>query len=123
MQLRHFRNLADQELEIPPEGVAIIGENAQGKSNFLESVYYLETFRSFRSARDDEVLAFGQDVFRVAANLEGEGVPSTNLTAAYQRSAKRKKVTVDGAEPERLADAVGRMAAVVFSPGDVAVVS
>jgi DNA replication and repair protein RecF len=123
MQIRNFRNLSAQELEIPPEGVAIIGENAQGKSNFLESVYYLETFRSFRSARDEEVLAFGEDVFRVAANLEGDAGRSTQLSAAYQRSGKRKKVTVDGAEPERLGDAVGKMAAVVFSPGDVAVIS
>jgi DNA replication and repair protein RecF len=110
-------------LEIPEQGVAIIGENAQGKSNFLESVYYLETFRSFRSARDEEVLAFGEDVFRVTGKLEGDEGASTEVTAAYQRAGRHKKVTVNGTEPEKLADAVGRMAAVVFSPGDVSVVS
>jgi DNA replication and repair protein RecF len=122
MHIRHFRNLADQELEVPPEGVAIVGENAQGKTNFLEAIYYLEIFRSLRGARDEEVLAFGADVFRVAATLEGEGA-STAIAAAFQRKGKRKKVTVDGREPERLGDAVGRVAAVVFSPADVAIVS
>jgi DNA replication and repair protein RecF len=122
MRIRHFRNLVEQELEVPREGVAIVGENAQGKTNFLEAIYYLETFRSFRGARDEEVVAFGQDVFRVAATLEGERA-TTELSAAFQRRGKRKKVTVDAAEPDRLGDAVGQVAAVVFSPADVSIVS
>jgi DNA replication and repair protein RecF len=122
VRIRHFRNLAVQELEVPPEGVAIVGENAQGKTNFLESIYYLETFRSFRGARDEEALAFGEDVFRVGAALQDDrGV--VELSAAFQRQGKRKKVTVNGNEPDRFADAVGRVAAVVFSPADVSVVS
>ena len=107
---------------MPSEGVAIIGENAQGKTNFLESIYYLETFRSFRGARDEEVLSFGEDVFRVGGTLRGEH-GSTELSAAFQRQGKRKKVTVNGSEAERLADAVGQVAVVVFSPSDVSVVS
>jgi DNA replication and repair protein RecF len=122
MRIRHFRNLQQQELDVPPEGVAIVGENAQGKTNFLEAVYYLETFRSFRGTHDEDVLAFGADVFRVVGSLEGEG-GSTEVAAAFQRSGKRKKVTVNGDEPERLGDSVGRVAAVVFSPSDVSIVS
>ena len=38
LTLRHFRNLRDQDLELPPEGVALIGDNAQGKSNLLEAI-------------------------------------------------------------------------------------
>lgn len=123
--LRHFRNLGSQDLEFPPEGVAIIGDNAQGKSNLLEAIYYLETFRSFRGARDDRLVTFGQDAFRVAGRMEG-GEPDTvplEVTAAFQRTGKRKKVTVDGAEPERMGDALGRLAAVIFSPSDVELVS
>ena len=59
--IRHFRNLAVQELEIPSEGLALIGENAQGKSNFLEAIYYLETFRSFRGAPDEHLVGVGQE--------------------------------------------------------------
>jgi DNA replication and repair protein RecF len=124
LRIRHFRNLGVQDLELPPEGVALVGDNAQGKSNLLEAIYYLETFRSFRGARDDQLLAFGADVFRVEAGVEGEddGLPST-VAAAFQKKGRRKKVTVDGAEPDRIADALGRLGAVVFSPADVAVVN
>lgn len=124
VKLRHFRNLGIQDLEVPPGGVALVGDNAQGKSNFLEAIYYLETFRSFRGARDDQLVAFGEPVFRVAATLEEAGShPTREVAAAFQRKGKSKKVTVDGAEPDRLADGLGQLSAIVFSPADVAVVS
>lgn len=119
--LRHFRNLAIQNLEIPPEGLALIGENGQGKSNFLEALYYLEAFRSFRGAPDEQLVAAGEQAFRVSTVLEGVG--KRRVSAAYQPRGKRKKVTVDGAEPVRLRDALGAIGAVIFSPTDVALVS
>lgn len=125
LTLRHFRNLGAQDLELPPEGVAIIGNNAQGKSNLLEAIYYLETFRSFRGARDEQLLAFGEGVFRVAGALESqeEGARALQVAAAFEKKGKRKKVSVDGVEPERVSDGLGRLAAVIFSPSDVELVS
>lgn len=124
LHLRHFRNLAVQQLDLPAEGVAIVGENAQGKTNLLEAIYYLETFRSFRGTRDDRLVAFGMDVFRVVGALEGDGeAESVEVTAAFQIQGKRKKVTVNGREPGRLGDGLGRLAAVVFSPADARLVS
>lgn len=131
IEIRHFRNLGCQELEVPPEGMAVVGANAQGKSNFLEAIYYLETFRSFRGARDDQLVAFGQEAFHLRAALardasekrRGVGDPAPEITAAFQRTGRRKKVTRDGVEADRLGDALGTLAAVVFSPSDVAIVT
>lgn len=121
VSIRGFRNLSSQDLEIPPEGLALVGDNAQGKSNFLEAIYYLETFRSFRGAPDEQIVALGEEVFRVVGSVGGEA--SRKVSAAYQRRGRRKKVTVDGVEPERLGDALGTLAAVLFSPADVVLVS
>lgn len=139
LKIRHFRNLGIQDLRFPSEGAAILGENAQGKSNLLEAIYYLETFRSFRGARDDQLLAFGEDVFRVAGTLEsseapdgapsadcggsGDGESGMEVAAAFQGRGRKKKVTVGGVESERIGDALGRLAAVVFSPSDVEIVT
>jgi len=122
LSLRRFRNLASHDLEIPREGLALVGENAQGKSNFLEAIYYLETFRSFRGARDEQLVGFDEDVFRIVGTL-GEGTESEEVAAAYQRTGRKKKVTLDGEEPDRLTDAIGHVAAVLFSPADVSIVS
>jgi len=126
LSLRHFRNLGIQDLTVPPQGIALVGENAQGKSNLLEAIYYLETFRSFRGARDDQLLAFGEDVFRLVGHLSpdvGEPEGDKTVTAAFQRRGKEKKVTVNGDVQERLGDAIGRVGAVIFSPADVALVN
>jgi DNA replication and repair protein RecF len=122
LHLRHFRNLGFQDLDLPPSGVAIVGENGQGKSNLIEAIYYLETLRSFRGARDAELIGFGEEVFRVEGALEG-AIGERRIAAAFSKRPKRKKVTVDGAEAERLGSAIGGVAAVVFSPADVTVVS
>ena len=125
LQLRHFRNLGIQDLEFPPEGAAIVGDNAQGKSNLLEAIYFLETFRSFRGARDDQLVEFGEDVFRLVGALTApdEEVDETEVAAAFQRSGRRKKVTIDGIEADRIGDALGHLGAVIFSPADIAVVA
>jgi DNA replication and repair protein RecF len=126
LTVRHFRNLRNQDLELPPEGVALIGDNAQGKSNFLEAIYYLETLRSFRGARDDQLVAFGADLFRVSATTDvdaSEERHGVEVAAAYQRKDKRKKVSINGMEPDRLSEALGRLSAVIFSPIDLELVS
>lgn len=123
--LRHFRNLHNQELELPPEGVALIGDNAQGKSNFLEAIYYLETLRSFRGARDEQMVAFDADVFRVVARTDGtdDDAADAEIAVAFQRTGKKKKVSIDGAVPDRISDGLGQLSAVIFSPVDVELVS
>lgn len=146
LTLRGFRNLGTQELAFPPGGAAIVGENAQGKSNLLEAIYYLETFRSFRGAADSQLVAFDGEVFRVEAGLDvaglaeasqseaslgqarpglvaGYSAPSvTSVAAAYDRPNKKKRVTLDGQVASSLTSALGHLGAVVFSPADIAMV-
>ncbi|CAN5754721.1 DNA replication/repair protein RecF [soil metagenome] len=122
LHLRNFRNFQEQHLEIPDAGLALVGDNGQGKTNMLEAIYYLQIFRSFRGAPDEQLVRFGEDVFRVVGHVRSSG--STRVvTAAYDRRARVKKVTVNGEELPRLSDAIGRAAAVIFSPADVAIVA
>jgi DNA replication and repair protein RecF len=123
LRLTSFRNFVDQRLEIPREGVAIVGDNGQGKTNLLEAIYYLEIFRSFRGAPDEQLVRFGDEVFRVDGRMAGDDVEPVRVTAAFQRRGRRKKITLDGAEPPRLGDAIGRVGAVIFSPSDVTIVA
>lgn len=122
LRITHFRNFADQRLEIPAEGMAVVGDNGQGKTNLLEAIYYLEIFRSFRGAPDEQLVRFGSEVFRVEGRVV-DGGRESRVAAAYDRRQRKKKVTVDGVEPPRIGDALGRVGVVVFSPSDVEVVS
>ncbi|HEX8244413.1 MAG TPA: DNA replication/repair protein RecF [Longimicrobium sp.] len=123
LHLRNWRNFSEQVVEIPPEGAAIIGDNGQGKTNLLEAVYYLEIFRSFRGAPDEQLVRFGEEVFRLEGALRDPAGGERVIAAAFERRRRKKKVTVNGAEPERLGDALGLVGAVIFSPSDVELVA
>lgn len=114
---RNYRNFGELRLELPEAGAMIIGPNGSGKTNLLEAIYYLEIFRSFRGARDSELVRFGEDVFRIEGAVR-EGEATEELAAAYQKTGRRKKVEVDGGEADRIADALGALGAVVLSLED-----
>ena len=117
LTLRNFRNIASLDIELPETGLVIIGGNGQGKTNLLEAIYYLVLFRSFRGAKDRELVRFGTSGFFVA------GSASARVTAGYEVAGQKKKVTVDRAPVPRMGAAVGRVLAVPFSPADREIVA
>jgi DNA replication and repair protein RecF len=121
LALRDFRNLARLDLAFPAAGVVVIGDNGQGKSNLLEAIYYLHLLRSVRGARDVDVARFGAPGFHIAARTDG-GV-NHEISAGFERQGRRKRVKLDGAEPQRLSDALGALPCVLFSPADVELVA
>ncbi len=124
LRLRDFRNFSELELSFPDDGVAIIGENGAGKTNLLEAIYYLEIFRSFRGAPDEQLVRFDAAAFHLRGRFEDTATGAVQeVTAGYESKGRRKKVTVNGNEPERMSEAIGHVGAVVFSPSDVTIVA
>jgi len=123
LRLRQFRNFAELELHFPAAGVAIIGNNGSGKTNLLESLYYLEIFRSFRGAPDEQLVRFGAEAFHVRGIFEDTAGDTFEIAAGYEPRTRAKRVTVNDAVPERLADAVGRVRVVAFAPSDLTLVT
>lgn len=122
LSIRDFRNFESLDAEIPSSGLAIVGENGHGKTNFLEAVSYLGLLRSFRSARDADVLRFGAAAFNVRASLTA---PSRfhAVSVGYERTSRRKRVSLDGVEQDRLSRALGALPSVTFAPSDVSLVA
>jgi DNA replication and repair protein RecF len=136
IEARDFRNLEHVELTLPPEGLVVIGDNGQGKTNFLEAIAYLHVLRSTRGARDAEVVRFGAAGFSVRGDAirhgdaveradgdeESSAVADRRVIVGFERASRRKRVTLDGHIPERLSDALGAIPSVTFSPIDVELV-
>lgn len=121
ISIRDFRNLSRVDMEPPAEGLVLVGENGEGKTNFLEAIQYLQLLRSFRGALDRDLVTFGQAGFHLAAELME--APVHRVSVGFERAGRRKKVTLDSVEPPRLSGALGTFPAVVFSPHDVALVA
>src|SRR5262245_1108327 len=121
LSVRDFRNVERLELEPPAEGLVLVGENGQGKTNVLEAIYYLELLRSVRGARDVDVVRFGADGFHLGARVESDR--AAEVAVGFERAGRRKRVRIDGVVIDRLSDALGALPAVMFSPGDVELVA
>jgi len=96
------------------------GFNAQGKTNLLESIYYLATTHSHRSNKDQELLRWGSQylhlkgcIFRNNRKLE--------LEINFQESGE-KIIKVAGIKKTRLPDYLGSLSVVLFSPEDLKIV-
>jgi DNA replication and repair protein RecF len=116
--VRSFRNLADATLELPPDGLALLGSNGHGKTNLLEALAYPVLFRSLRGSRDRDVARFGGPGFHVAVTRD-DGV---EIATTWDAATAGKRVTVAGEEQGRITDALGAWLAVTFLPGDLALV-
>ena len=72
LSLKNFRNIASLEITPSPGINVIYGENAQGKTNILESLYYLSLLSSFRAARDRELIRIGEEAAALDAAVFSE---------------------------------------------------
>ncbi len=120
ISIRDFRNIERADIAIPPDGIALVGDNGHGKTNFLEAIAYLALLRSMRGVRDRDLARFGAAAFHVAA--ESRGTTVQRVSAGAERTGK-KRVTLDGVETPRLTDALGALPSVCFSPADIALVA
>lgn len=121
LAVRDYRNLAHVDVTPPPDGLVVIGENGQGKTNLLESIHYLQILRSARGARDQDLVRFGTDTFHIAATVETD--TCHEIGVGFDRQQKRKRARIDGVVPERLSNALGALPSVMFSPADVELIA
>jgi DNA replication and repair protein RecF len=119
---RDYRNFARLDVAVPPAGLVVIGENGHGKTNLLEAVAYLGLLRSFRGARDADVVRFGAPAFHVRGTLAPPMAHDT-VSVGYERATRKKRAALDGVEQPRLTNALGALPSVAFSPADVALVA
>jgi DNA replication and repair protein RecF len=119
--IRNFRNLERVDLELPPDGAVIVGDNGHGKTNLLEAVYYLQILRSIRDARDQDLTRFDATGFHISAHADTP--QECEISVGFDRGVKRKKVSIDGTEVRRLSDALGALPSVKFSPRDLELVT
>ncbi len=120
ISIRDFRNIERADLTIPPDGIALVGDNGQGKTNFLEAIAYLELLRSMRGVRDRDLTRFGATAFHISAASTGTAVNRVGI--GVERTGK-KRIMLDGVDTPRLTDALGALPSVCFSPADIALIA
>jgi len=136
LSLTNFRNYARLEIDLPARISLLQGENAQGKTNFLEAIYYLATTRSPLAPADRQLISWAADDEVIPyAHLEGTytrgGEDHTlEMTLVKERQPDgepaamifRRQIRLDGVN-RRALDVVGKLNVVLFLPEDVTLVA
>ena len=118
LQIRNFRNYAEEAFRFEPGVNLIVGDNAQGKTNLLEAISYLGSGKSFRAMKTGEMVRFGSDF----AELSG-------FACSQERCQSLRWVLFSGSRPRQLwrngvkkktaADVAGVLPTVLFCPEDL----
>lgn len=122
LQLRNFRNLHHVDASFAP-GINIIhGLNAQGKTNLLEAIYLLVTGRSFRTTNDSEMIPWHLSDYdgTLIRAMISKAAGDERLAVFF--NGREKRVLVDQKPVSRLAQLIGRLNAVLFTPSDLLLV-
>ncbi len=118
--LRQFRNYLEEKIEWHPDLNIICGANAQGKSNLVEALCYISCGSSYREAKDQEMLGFGQDFFYLEGLVE-KGSLKRTLSVGFGAD-KKKLWRLDGQPQKKLSQILGVWHTVLFSPEDLQLV-
>ena len=116
IELYNFRNVEQQTVEFD-NGINVLhGENAQGKTNLLEAIYYISLGKSFRTTHENEIIRFGEEYASISLDYESEERVQ-NITMRFSDNVRqRKNVTHNGVKITKLSELVGSFRAVLFSP-------
>lgn len=114
--LHDFRNYADLYVKLNPKMNILMGANAQGKTNFLESIVYMSLTRSHRIRDDKGLIRYGTDFADIRCTIDGYSA-ARKLEAVL--SGRGKNLLVMGQPVKRASDFIGQLNAVLFSPDDL----
>lgn len=118
LKLFHFRNLTDQVIDFPKGVTLILGDNGQGKTNLVEAISLLATTKSFRTSNQRELIRWGETEGSVFADINTSlGIQTLGITL---QGNSRAALVNNEASP--MADFVGRLVCVSFSPTDISLV-
>ena len=110
-----FRNLADAEITTIAQDIFLVGENGQGKSNFLEAVYLCSYASSFRGASDKELVQNSKTECSVHANIEN----SIHETIQINLVNDKKTIIIDGKSTKDRKNLLSIAPAIVFCHEDM----
>lgn len=118
----HYRNLDEISFESNPNINCIIGQNGVGKTNILDSIYYLAFCKSNVLNNDALNVKYGEDSFLLKGSFENEN-NSFQINCAYQSKDKEKIITCNDKKYTKFSDHIGLIPLIFISPADMLLIN
>ena len=114
IKVRNFRNITEADVSFERGVNILVGENAQGKTNLLEAIFYASVGKSFRAAHAAEIIRFGESMAEIDIDFN-DGVRDQNINMKIIRD-RQRKVEKNHVRIDKMSDIVGSFRAVLFCP-------
>ena len=119
LSIKQFRNYHNIEIDFNPKLNVFVGRNAQGKTNLLESIYFLALTRSHRTKTDKNLIQFEEEQLQVSGILQKK---TASIPLEIDLTQKGRITKVNYLKQARLSDYIGHMNVVLFAPEDLQLV-
>ena len=119
LQIKNFRNYKEAHLTFDKNLVIFLGENAQGKTNLLESIFVLSMTRSHRTTQEQELIGWDEENAYIKGFVQKK---HATVPLEILLTKKGRKTKVNHIEQKKLSSYVGQMNVILFAPEDLSLV-
>ena len=115
LKIKNFRNYKYQELNFNKRINIFYGNNAQGKTNIIESIFLCAIGKSFRTNKDKELINFDEDFLNIEINYkksDRNGKIKINIS-------EKKDIYLNDIKAKKLSELIGKINVVLFTPDDI----
>ncbi len=120
VNLKSFRNYQALEIELG-EGVNIFyGQNAQGKTNIIESIYMASTGKSHRTQKDSELIMWNCENSKIKIHYQKEN--DEKAVEIYLNKNLKKQIKLNGVKISKIGELIGNLNTVIFSPDHMKII-
>lgn len=120
LELSNFRNYKELNMEFSKGTNILYGDNAQGKTNILESIYFASTSKSHKGSKDRDVINFGERESHIKAIVIKNDCPVR--IDIHLRKNKAKGIAINGIAIKKASELFGLLNVVLFSPEDLSLI-
>lgn len=116
LKIKNFRNYQTAEIDFHPGLNIFLGQNAQGKTNILEAIYFLALTRSHRTRSDKDLIHFQEQNLKISGLVERQ---AGKLHLDIELTQKGRITKVNHLKQAKLSDYIGSVNVVLFAPEDL----
>lgn len=120
LELNNFRNISKENFEFKKNINIFIGNNAQGKTNILESIYFLAITRSHRTHNELNLIK-NEELYTKVSGVYDDDKDNIHYLSILLNE-KGKKVSVDNIVQKKISNYLSRMNVIMFCPDDLEIV-
>ena len=117
--LANFKNYKSAHFLFSDRVNVLCGENAQGKTNLLEAIFYLSCVKPIRAKKESDLVSFGETQAQLCAKAESEG---RNLSVSILISSAPRRIFVNNVRQPKVTEYIGCLKTVLFTPGDLSMI-